>query len=67
MSRQSEARGLSSISGWPEITNLVENIEYLLLVKFVVFYSAVSRREVENVSANQRPIRPSLFSNRPEN
>ena len=47
----------------PKNTNLVEDVEILLPVKFrwIPF-----RGEVENVSANQRSGRPSCFSDRPE-
>ena len=49
----------------PKNTNLVEDIEILLPVKFCrIPFSGF--REVENVSANQRPGRPSCFSDRPE-
>ena len=48
-------------------TNLVEDIERsCFLSSFVEFRSAVFRGEVENVSANQRPGRPSCFTDRPE-
>ena len=49
----------------PKNTNLVEEIEILLPVKFR-WIQFSSFREVENVSANQRPGRPSSFSDRPE-
>ena len=44
-------------------TNLVEDIEILLAIKFrwIPF-----RGEIENVSTNQRPGLPSCFSDRPE-
>ena len=46
-------------------TNLVEDIKLLLPVKFCWFpFSSV--REVENVTANQRPERPFYFSGRSE-
>ena len=49
----------------PKNTNLVEDVEILLSVKFRwIPFSGF--REVENVSANQRPGRPSCFSDRPE-
>ena len=44
-------------------TNLVEDLEILLPVKFLPIRF---RGEVKNVSANQRPGRPSWFSDRPE-
>ena len=47
-------------------TNLVEDVEILLPVKFLWIPFSGFREEVENVSANQRPGRPSCFSNRPE-
>ena len=47
-------------------TNLVEDIEILLPVKFRQIPFSDFRGEVENVSANQRPERPSCFSDRPE-
>ena len=46
-------------------TNLVEGIKLLLLVKFC-WISFSSFREVENVTADQRPGRPFCFSGRPE-
>ena len=45
---------------------MVEDIEILLLVKFRWIPLSAFRGEVENVSANQRPGRPSCFSDRPE-
>ena len=49
----------------PKNTNLVEAVEIFLPIKFHwIPFSGF--REVENVSANQRPGRPSCFSNRPE-
>ena len=50
----------------PKNTNLVEDIEILLPVKFRWIPLSGFSREVENVSANQRPGRPSCFSDRPE-
>ena len=47
-------------------TNLVEDIEILLPVKFWWIPFSSFRGEVENVSANQRAGRPSCFSDRPE-
>ena len=50
---------------WAKNTNLVEDVKILLPVKFhQILFS--SFREVEKDSANQRPGRPSCFSNRPE-
>ena len=43
-------------------TNLVEDIEILLPVKFRWILFSGFKGEVENVSANQRPGRPSCFS-----
>ena len=50
----------------PKNTNLVEDIEILLPVKFRWIPFSGFRGEIENVSANQRPGRPSCFSDRPE-
>ena len=50
----------------PINTNLVEDVEILLPVKFRWIPFSGFRGEVENVSANQRPGRPSCFSDRPE-
>ena len=50
----------------PKNTNLVEGFEILLPIKFRWIRFSGFRGEVENVSANQRPGRPSCFSNRPE-
>ena len=51
----------------PKNTNLVEDVEILLPVKFRQIPFSCFRGEVENVSANQRPGRQSCFSNGPEN
>ena len=48
-------------------TNLVEDLEILLPVKFYCIPFSSFRGEVENVSANQRPGLLSWFSDRPEN
>ena len=65
---QSEARaGHLVFPIGPKNTSLVEDIEILLPVKFRWIPFSGSRGEVENVSANQRPGRPSCFSNGPEN
>ena len=45
----------------PKNTNLVEDIKILLPVKFHWIPFSGFRGEVENVSANQRPWRPSFF------
>ena len=50
----------------PKNTNLVEDVEILLPGKFRWILFSGFRGEVENVSANQRPGRPSCFSDRPE-
>ena len=50
----------------PKNTNLVEDIEILLPVKFRWIPFSSFRGEVENVSANQRPEGPSCFSNQSE-
>ena len=47
-------------------TKLVEDVEVLLPVKFRWIPFSGFRGEVENVSANKRPGRPSCFSDRPE-
>ena len=46
--------------------NLVEDVEILLPVKFRWILFSGFRGEVENISANQRPGRPSCFSDRSE-
>ena len=50
----------------PKNTNLLEDIEILLPVKFGWILFSGLRGEVYIVSAYQRPGRPSCFSNRPE-
>ena len=50
----------------PKNTNLVEDVEILIPIKFRWIPLSGFRREVENVSANQRPGRPSCFFDRPE-
>ena len=50
----------------PKNTNLVEDVEILLPVKFRWIPFSGFREEVKNVSANQRPGQPSCFSYRPE-
>ena len=50
----------------PKNTNLLEGVEILLPIKFRWIRFSGFRGEVENVSANQRPGRPSCFSDRPE-
>ena len=49
----------------PKNTNLVEGVEILLPVKFRWRLFSSFRREVNNVSADQRPGRPSCFCDRP--
>ena len=51
----------------PKNTNLVEDLEILLPVKFCWIPFGCFRGEVENVSANQRPGRPSVFPIGPKN
>ena len=51
----------------PKNTNLVEDVEILLPVKFRGIPFSGFREEVENVSANQRPGRPSFFWIGPKN
>ena len=48
-------------------TNLVEDVEFLNPVKFLLILFKGFRREVKNVSANLRPGRPFKFSNWPQN
>ena len=50
----------------PKNTNLVEDFEILLPIKFVPIRFSGFRGEVKNVSANQRPRWPSWFSDRPK-
>ena len=50
----------------PKNTNLVEGVEILLPVKFHGIPFSGFKGEVNNVSANQRPGRPSCFPDRPE-
>ena len=50
----------------PKNTNLVEDVKIWLPVKVRIIQFSGFRGEVENVSANQRPGRPSCFSDRPE-
>ena len=50
----------------PKNTNLVEVIGIWLPIKFCKIPFSGFRGEVENVSANKRPGRPSCFSDRPE-
>ena len=64
---QSEARAAIFFPIGPKNTKLVEDIKILLPVKFRWILFSGFRGEVENVSANQRPGRPSCFSDRPKN
>ena len=50
----------------PKNANFVEDIDILLTVKFRWIPFSGFRGEVENVSANQRPGRPSCFFDQPE-
>ena len=50
----------------PKNTNLVEDTEILLPVKFHWIPFSGFRGEVENISANQTPGRPYDYSDRPE-
>ena len=63
---QSEARAVILFFRRPENTNLVEDVEFLLLVNLRQIPLS-DFREDENVSANQRPKWQSCFSNRPKN
>ena len=47
-------------------TNMVKGVKFLLPVKFWQILFSEFREEVENVSANQKPRRPFLFSDWPE-
>ena len=50
----------------PKNTNLVKDVNIFLPVKFRRILFSGFREEVENVSANQRPGKPSCFSDQPE-
>ena len=64
---QSEARvAILFFRSAKKNTSLVEDIKILLLVKFRWILFSGFRGEVENVSVNQKPGRPSCFSDRPE-
>ena len=64
---QSEARAaILFFPIGPKNTNLVKDIDILLPVNWLWIPFSGSREKVENVSANQRPGRPSCFSDRPE-
>ena len=65
----STIRGQGGHLGFPislKNTNFVEDVEILLPVKFHEIPFSCFRGEVKNVSANQKPGRPSCFSDRPE-
>ena len=47
-------------------TNLVEDLEYLFPVRFREILCSGCRGDVQNVSANQSPWRPYLFTDRHE-
>ena len=65
---QSEARAAILCFRWvPKNTNWVEDVEILLPVMFHWIPFSGFRGEVVNVWANQRPGRPSCFSDRPQN
>ena len=51
----------------PKNKTLVEDVEILLPVKFRWIPFSGFREGYENVSAHQKPGRPSWFSDRPEN
>ena len=62
-------RGWGSHLGFPigpKNMNLVEDIQILLPVKFCQIPLSRFRREIENVSANQRPGWPSCFLDQPD-
>ena len=64
---QSEARAaILFFQSARKNTNLVEDVEILLPIKFRWIPFSGFRGKVENVSANQRPGRPSCFSDRSE-
>ena len=66
MSQPTEARAaILFFPIGPKNPNSVEDVEILLPVNFSWFPFSGFRGEVENVSANQRPGRPSCFSDRP--
>ena len=50
----------------PKNTDLVKDVEILLPVKFRRILISGFREEVENVSANERLVRPSCFSDQPK-
>ena len=50
----------------PPTFNLVDDVNYLLSIKFSQIPFSGCRQKVKNVSVNLRPWRPYLFSDRPE-
>ena len=50
----------------PQTFNLVDDVNYLLSIKFSQIPFSGCRQKVKNVSVNLRPWRPYLFSDRPE-
>ena len=62
VSGQSEAKAAIFFSDRPQNTNMEEDVEIFLPVKFRWILFSGFRREVENASANQRPGRPSSIS-----
>ena len=68
MSQPTKGRGHLVLPIRPKNTNLVEDVEILLpgKLKFCQIPFSSFRGEVQNLSANQRPGRLSLFSDRPE-
>ena len=75
MVSEKKSKTSQPIRGWgghlvfsisPKNTNLVTDFEILLPVKFLWIPFSSFIREVENFSANQRPGRPSWFSDRPD-
>ena len=63
MSQQTRGQGGSFVIPiGPKNTHMVQDIEILLTVKFCLIRFSGFSGEVENVSANHRPGRPSCFS-----
>ena len=63
---QSVARAAILVFKLARKTKLVEDVEILLPTKIHWIPLSDCREEVENVSANWRPLRPSWFSDQPE-
>ena len=57
---------ISCYSNRPKNTNLVEDVEIFLPIKFRCRSFSGFRREVENVLHNHMPVSPSCFSDQPE-